>query len=64
MSSRPSSGSMVYWRFRSKAPCAWRFGYVTYPGGHDLIYMGAWNGDDSHGAVVSASEIEWQPYKR
>lgn len=61
---RPPSGSMVYWRFRAAVPCPWRFGYATYEKGHDLIRMGSYNGDTTGGAVVSASEIEWQTYKR
>lgn len=61
--SDPTSGSMVYWRFRKDVPGPWRFGYVTYERGHDLIRMGAWNGDTSHGPIVSASEIEWTPHR-
>ena len=64
MSSRPSSGSMVYWRFRKSVPGPWHFGYVTYERGHDLIRMGSHNGDTTHGAIVSAEEIEWQTYRR
>lgn len=64
MSRRPPSGSMVHWRFKAKAPCPWRFGYVTYHNdGHDLIRMGRWNGDSEGGPLVSASEIEWQEYR-
>lgn len=62
MSNRPPSGSMVYWRFRRNVPCEWRFGYVTYAQGHDLIRMGQWNGDRTNGSVVSATEIEWKRY--
>ncbi|KKK74143.1 hypothetical protein LCGC14_2886690 [marine sediment metagenome] len=62
MSSRPPSCSMVFWRFKKSVPCFWRFGYVTYAQGYDLIRMGRWNGDDMSGAVVSVSEIEWKPY--
>jgi len=59
---RPSSGSMVYWKFKNGT--VWYFGYVTYAGGCDLLRMGVWNGDSIHGSVVSISEIEWRPYKR
>jgi hypothetical protein len=62
--SRPPSGSMVYWRFKTNAPGAWRFGYVTYAGGCDMLRMGAWNGDNMGGSVVSAPEIEWRHYER
>ena len=61
---RPSSGSMVYWRLKRDVPSAWNFGYVSYERGHDLLRMGRWNGDTSGGSIVSAWEIEWQPYKR
>lgn len=64
MATRPSPGSMVYWRFRRDVPCEWRFGYCTYEHGHDLIRMGAYNGDTTRGAVVSISEIEWKLYSR
>jgi hypothetical protein len=64
MTSKPSAGSMVYWRFLRTVPCAWTFGYVTYERGPDLIRLGSYNGDTTHGAIVGASEIEWQPYKR
>ncbi len=40
--SKPPSGSMVYWRFRTQVPCPWRFGYVTYEKGYDLVRMGCW----------------------
>lgn len=39
----------------------WRFGYVTYERGHNLIRMGSWNGDIMGGSVVDADEIEWRP---
>lgn len=55
---------MVYWRYRTAAPGPWRFGYCTYTDNADLIRMGAWNGDTTHGAVVSVSEIEWKEYSR
>ncbi len=29
----------------------------------DLVHMGRWNGDSTGGSIVSASEIEWTPYK-
>lgn len=64
MSSRPPSGSMVYWRFKRNAPSAWAFGYVTYAGGCNMLRMGRWNGDTMGGAVVDASEIEWREYQR
>lgn len=63
MSSRPPSGSMVYWRFKAKAPCAWLFGYVTYAGGYSMLRMGRWNGDTMGGALVDATEIEWKEYR-
>ena len=59
MSSRPPSGSMVYWRFKRNIPGAWVFGYVTYVQGYDLIRMGNFNGDNTGGYLVSVSEIEW-----
>lgn len=61
MASRPPSGSMVYWR--AKNALDWFFGYVTYESGHDLVRMGRWNGDSMGGRVVSASDIEWKPYR-
>lgn len=54
---------MVYWRFAGP-PSAWRFGYCTYESGHDLVRMGAYNGDTMGGSVVSAAEIEWKEYRR
>ncbi len=60
---RPPSGSCVYWRFCTHENVSWRFGYVTYVSGYDLIRMGFWNGDSTGGPVVSASEINWRPYK-
>jgi hypothetical protein len=60
--SRPPSGSMIYWRFKSKAPCEYRFGYVTYEGGPSLIRMGRWSGDKIGGHVVDSNEIEWRKY--
>ena len=59
--SRPPSGSMIYWRFKAKAPCAWTFGYVTYLSA-GLLRMGSFNGDTSHGHIVDESEIEWKRY--
>lgn len=53
---------MVYWRFRTHVPCAWRFGYCTYAGGHDLVRMGTYNGDTTGGSIVSVNEIEWRKY--
>lgn len=63
MSSRPPSGSMVYWRFKTNAPCEWWFGYCTYAGGYNMLRMGRWNGDTTGGDIVSASEIEWKAYR-
>lgn len=60
---RPPPGTMVYWRFAGP-PSAWRFGYCTYESGHDLVRMGAYNGDTMGGSVVSAAEIEWKEYRR
>jgi hypothetical protein len=62
MSSRPSSGTMVYWRLKKSVPGPWLFGYVTYEKGHELLRMGRYNGDSHGGQIVSASEIEWKPY--
>lgn len=62
--SRPPSGSMVWWRFRAHAPCAWRFGYCTYLSGQSMIRLGAYNGDTTYGSVVDADEIEWKEYRR
>ncbi len=58
---RPPSGSMCWWRFKGAGP--YRFGYCTYVSGHDLVRMGANNGDTTFGSVVSVNEIEWRPYK-
>jgi len=60
MSSSPPSGAMVYWRFKTHSPGPWKFGYVTYESGNDLIRLGLWNGEDLRGPIVSASEIEWK----
>ena len=62
MQSRPPPGTMVYWRFRSAVPCAWRFGYCTYQKA-GLIRMGLWNGDTVNGSLVEPSEIEWRAYQ-
>ena len=59
---RPPSGTMVHWRFKG-TPRPWHFGYVTYERGYDLVRMGTWNGDTTHGNVVSISEIEWKSYR-
>lgn len=61
MSSRPPSGSMVYWR--KKGGFNWLFGYCTYVSGPNLIRLGRWNGDTVGGYIVSASEIEWKDYR-
>lgn len=57
---RPPSGAMVLWR--AKGTLGWRFGYVTYVSGHDLIRLGRWNGDTTGGHIVSCSDIEWRKY--
>jgi hypothetical protein len=51
---------MVYWRFKGEGP--WRFGYrtVVSPG---LVRMGYYNGDSTHGPIVSEYEIETRPYQ-
>ena len=54
---------MVYWRFKSRAPCAYRFGYCTYVSGPDMVRMGNWNGDTMGGPVVDINEIEWKAYR-
>lgn len=59
MTTKPPSGSMVWWRPRGTGRPQWYFGYVTYLGS-DLIRMGAWNGDTTHGSVVDYTEIEWR----
>ncbi len=53
---------MVWWRFKTPQPTAYRFGYVTYVS-RNLIRMGHWNGDNMGGAVVDTAEIEWRPYR-
>jgi hypothetical protein len=58
---RPPSGSMVWWRQKGKLN--WLFGYCTYVSSHDLIRLGRWNGDTIGGYVVSISDIEWRPYR-
>lgn len=58
---RPPSGSMVHWRLDKGQP--FRFGYVTYAGGCDLVRMGRWNGDSTGGVIVKSSEIEWEHYR-
>ncbi len=58
----PPAGSMVWWRFKTPQPTAYRFGYVTYVS-RNLIRMGHWNGDNMGGAVVDTGEIEWRPYR-
>lgn len=62
--SRPATGTLVWWRFKSAAPCPWRFGFCAYEAGADLIRMGRWNGDITIGPVVSAYEIEWKEYRQ
>ena len=57
---RPPSGSMVYWR--GKGQLEWRFGYVTYVSGYNMVRMGPWNGANDRGPVVDSNEIEWRPY--
>lgn len=58
---RPPSGSMVYWRVKGRPGDAWRFGYVTHEGA-DKLRMGRFNGDDTGGSAVTASEVEWTKY--
>ena len=53
---------MLYWRFKTGYPGAWRFGYQTSIGG-GLVRMGLWNGDIVSGPVVDPSEIETRPYQ-
>ncbi len=53
---------MVWWRFKTTQPTAYRFGYVTYES-RNLIRMGRWNGDTYGGTVVDGAEIEWRPYR-
>ena len=48
---------MIYWRFKKKAPCEWRFGYRSHVKGN-LYRMGRWNGDTSGGVIVDITEIE------
>jgi hypothetical protein len=57
---RPSSGSMVWWRFKGIG--GYHFGYVT-EAGNGLIRMGRWNGDTTGGTVVDPIEIEWRDYR-
>lgn len=61
--SRPSPGSMVLWRFKNNAPCAYRFGYCTYHSSYNMVRMGNWNGDTTGGSIVDVNEIEWKPYR-
>lgn len=58
---RPPPGSMCWWRFTGVG--SYRFGYCTYVSGHDLVRMGAHNGDITFGSVVDVNEIEWRPYR-
>ena len=58
---KPASGSMVYWRFKSKGT-QWYFGYCTFTNHYDLVRMGRWNGDITGGMVVSINDIEWKKY--
>ena len=53
---------MVWWRFKSQAPCVWRFGYMTDVSG-GLVRMGYWHGDASRGPVVDPTEIETREYR-
>lgn len=58
---RPPPGSMVWWR--RKGALQWHFGYCTYiERSSHLVRMGNYNGDSSHGPVVSANDIEWKKY--
>lgn len=58
---RPPSGTMVYWR--GKGQLEWRFGYVTYVSGYNLIRMGPWAGANDRGPIVDSNEIEWKTYQ-
>lgn len=59
---RPTSGSMVYWRFKARGG-SYVFGYVTHTMNWELIRMGRWNGDSVGGPVVAVEDIEWKPYR-
>ena len=60
----PRNGSMIYWRYKAKAPCPWRFGYVSEAPNRDFIKLGSWNGDtDLYAVTVDPTEIEWKPYQ-
>ena len=48
-----------YWRWKNAVPTSWRYGYPTQMA-NGLVRMGAWNGDQQHGSIVSADEIEWR----
>ena len=37
----PPPGTMIWWRFKTPQPTAYRFGYVTYVS-RNLIRMGRW----------------------
>ena len=52
---------LIYWRFRNRAPCAWKFGFMTHLS-NGLVRMGLWNGDTTHGPVVDRDEIETRSY--
>ena len=57
--SRPTTGIMIYWRFKSSIPSIWHTGYTSLAG-NGLIRMGRWNGDTYGGVVVDPAEIEWR----
>jgi hypothetical protein len=52
---------MVWWRF--KGDKEWSFGFCSDAKGAGLVRMGAYNGDYTHGVVVSENEIEWKEYR-
>ena len=54
---------MVYWRFKSNTPTAWKLGYVTRLSG-GLVRMGCYNGDSIGGVIVDPHEIEYKPCHR
>lgn len=59
---RPPPGTMVYWRFKDRAPCPFVFGYCTYVSGSNMVRMGCWNGDTTLGPVVDVNEIDWRKH--
>lgn len=47
-----------YWRFKGEKQ--YRFGFPTWAKGMQLVRMGLWNGDWSHGPIVDPFDIEVQ----